>query len=336
MKRVLIVKISSLGDVIHTLPALTDAGKAIQDIRFDWVIEEGFAEVPSWHSLVDRVIPIAIRRWRKGPIRSLFSGEVRKFWKELRQVHYDYVVDAQGLIKSAVVTRFARGSRVGLSKSSLTEPLARFAYQTTVDVDLKKHAIWRMRSIFSKALGYEVSDAEPDAGLSVDLFSQQSGKYVVFLYGTTWATKRWPSEHWIALSKQCEKMGYTVKVPWSSEVERQIVAGWAEKSPAILVLQRMSLTELAGVLSGAKAIVSVDTGLGHLAAALRVPTVSLYGPTDPKRVGTVGDNQVHLVAEMECVGCDSQHCKKSADQCANCMKKITSERVYEYLTQLLP
>ena len=102
--RVLLVKTSSLGDVIHTLPALTDAQRAIPGIQFDWVVEEGFAEIPAWHPAVAQVIPVAIRRWRKHPLQTLRSGEWRRFKARLRETHYDLVIDAQGLLKSAWLT----------------------------------------------------------------------------------------------------------------------------------------------------------------------------------------------------------------------------------------
>ena len=127
--RVLLIKTSSLGDVIHTLPALTDAARAIPGIRFDWVVEEGFAEIPAWHPAVDAVIPVAIRRWRKKPLQAVRSGEWSNFKRRLRETQYDLVIDAQGLLKSAWLTRYARAEVVGLDKSSAREPLAARFYQ---------------------------------------------------------------------------------------------------------------------------------------------------------------------------------------------------------------
>lgn len=337
MKKILIIKTSSLGDVIHTLPALTDAGKAISDIRFDWVVEEGFKEVPAWHPLVDRVIPVAIRRWRKKPIRSLFGKEVRSFWKSLRAEKYDAVIDAQGLIKSAILTRFARGPRIGLDKKSLTEPLARYAYQKVVNVNLKEHAVFRMRSIFAKAFGYKLPDCEANAGLLKNIFPNDDwdqGKYIVFLHGTTWQTKKWPDAYWVELAKKIAQLGYRIRVPWSNEKEHQSVERWAHACEAISVLPKMSLSKVAAVIAGAKAIVSVDTGLGHLAAALNIPTISLYGPTDPKRIGTEGATQVHLVSNIACAGCDKESCQKTTGGFAVCMQGLTPEMVFERVRTL--
>ena len=106
--RVLVVKMSSLGDVIHTLPALTDAAAAIPGITFDWVVEEGFAEIPAWHPAVDTVIPIALRRWRKHPWRDFRGPQWRACRQALRRQHYDAVIDAQGLLKSVFVARLVK------------------------------------------------------------------------------------------------------------------------------------------------------------------------------------------------------------------------------------
>ncbi|HIQ53746.1 MAG TPA: lipopolysaccharide heptosyltransferase I, partial [Pseudomonas pachastrellae] len=145
--RVLLIKTSSLGDVIHTLPALTDAARAIPGIRFDWVVEEGFAEIPSWHPAVDAVIPVAIRRWRKKPLQAVRSGEWGNFKRRLRETQYDLVIDAQGLLKSAWLTRYARAEVVGLDKSSAREPLAARFYQRRLAVAWGQHAVERTRQL---------------------------------------------------------------------------------------------------------------------------------------------------------------------------------------------
>ncbi len=337
MKKVLILKPSSLGDVIHTLPALTDAGRALPGIRFDWVVEEAFSEVPAWHPLVDKVIPVALRRWRRNPLHSLFSQDMKAFWKKLRHEKYEAIIDAQGLIKSAILTRFSRGFRIGLNKESLTESLARFAYQKTVPVDLSKHAVWRMRAIFANALNYAMPEDEPDADISSIDFPYDAwdrDQYIVFLHGTTWPTKKWPDSHWLLLSQKIAELGYRVRVPWSNERECEMVDGLAKESDAIDRLPGMDLAHLAGIIQHAKAVVAVDTGLGHLSAALNIPTISLYGPTDPARVGTAGKNQIHLRARMNCVGCDHSICRIARRSTfAACLKDITPERVFEQLQQ---
>jgi len=150
--RVLVVKTSSLGDVLHTLPALTDAVQRRPGIRFDWVVEEAFAEVPAWHTAVDDVIPVALRRWKHRPLQVLRAGEPQAAVRQLRRHKYDLVIDAQGLLKSAVIARFARGPRAGLDRSSAREPVAAHAYHRKYAVPREQHAVQRVRQLFAAAL----------------------------------------------------------------------------------------------------------------------------------------------------------------------------------------
>ena len=155
--RVLVIKTSSLGDVIHTLPALTDAARAIPGIRFDWVVEEGFAEIPAWHPAVSQVITVAIRRWRKHPLKTLRSGEWSRFKQRLRESHYDLVIDAQGLLKSAWLTRYVKTPVAGLDSNSAREPIAARFYDRPYSVPRGQHALERTRQLFGQALGYSLS-----------------------------------------------------------------------------------------------------------------------------------------------------------------------------------
>ncbi|EKD54970.1 MAG: hypothetical protein ACD_60C00030G0020 [uncultured bacterium] len=308
--RVLLVKTSSMGDVIHTLPALTDAGRAISGIRFDWIVEENFAEIPAWHPLVDRVIKVAVRRWRK----KIFSKETYQGWKELRDAlkntHYDLIIDAQGLMKSAWITLLAKGVRGGLDYHSARESLAALFYQKKYSVEFKQHAVIRMRSLLSQALGYPLPIDIADYGVDRKHFfaNETSEDYLVFLHGTTWATKHWPEEYWVKLTEIAHKKGFKIKLPWGSDAERARAERIAKNCSSAEVLPRLNLIAAAKIIAGAKAIVAVDTGLGHLAAALDVPTVSLYGPTNPILTGTLGKSQAHLRANFSCAPCLSREC----------------------------
>ena len=150
--RVLIVKVSSLGDVIHTLPAVTDAKRANRRLQFDWVVEENFVEIPGWHPAVDRVIPVAFRRWRKSILKTLRNGEYTDFKTDLKREHYDLVIDAQGLIKSGFISRLSKGLTVGLSDSTVKEPMATLFYNKVYSVPRDEHAVQRVRELFSRAL----------------------------------------------------------------------------------------------------------------------------------------------------------------------------------------
>ncbi len=195
-RRVLIIKTSSLGDVLHTLPAVTDAAQQLPGIRFDWVVEEPFAEVPAWHAAVDEVIPVALRRWKHRPFHVLRVGEPQAAVKHLRRQHYEQIIDAQGLVKSAVISRFARGPRTGLDRDSAREPLAARAYNRTISVARDQHAVLRVRQLFAAALGYTVPASGPDYGIRGKFQAGERQPYLVFLHGTTWPSKHWPDTYW--------------------------------------------------------------------------------------------------------------------------------------------
>ncbi|GGK09532.1 lipopolysaccharide heptosyltransferase I [Pseudomonas matsuisoli] len=325
---VLLVKTSSLGDVVHTLPALTDAARAIPNIRFDWVVEEGFAEIPAWHPAVMDVIPVAIRRWRKHPLDALRSGEWRRFTGRVRNARYDLVIDAQGLFKSAVLTRYAKAPVAGLDKASAREPLACHFYDRRYPVSRDQHALERTRQLFAQALHYSVPDQIGDYGLDRMLLADPGqAPYLLFLHGTTWPSKHWPEANWRELAVHMSSLGWAIRLPWGNDEERQRAERIAEGLPLALVLPKLNLAGVAKVIAGATACVAVDTGLGHLAAALDVPTVSLYGPTRPDRVGAYGRSQVHLCAGGPNAGRGDRH--------EPCFDDMPPERVATALEALL-
>ena len=337
--RILLIKTSSMGDIIHTLPALTDAGKALPGVRVDWVIEDSFAEIPHWHPHVDKVIPVALRRWRKG----LFSRETRAEWvrlrKQLHECDYDLILDAQGLVKSAFLTFFTKGLRVGLDWKSAREAPASLAYQRKCTVNFYQHAIVRMRSLFSQALAYNLPDTMPDFGLDRQQFQDvsQSEKYIVFLHGTTWTTKQWPETYWMQLADLAAQTGYRVKISGGNTEEVERAERIAKQCAAVDVMPRLSILKMAALLANAKAAVAVDTGFGHLAAALNVPIMSLYGPTNPDYTGALGKSSVHLAADFACAPCLSRVCtyKGSSTVKPACYALITPMRVWEGVKEII-
>jgi len=313
--RVLIIKMSSMGDVIHTLPALTDARRLRPEVRFDWVVEESFAEIPGWHPAVERVIPVAIRRWRGAPLRMWRTGEFRAFRQTLRTQHYDLVIDAQGLIKSAVVSRLSRGLTVGLSNSTVREPLATLFYNRRISVPRQMHAVERVRELFARSLNYNQDPRLMDYGLRLPP-GEQSGEFampeapaLVFLHGTTWHNKHWPEFLWRELIRCATGTGYRILLPWGDDEGFRRAERLAGGVDGVTVLPRMSLTGLARVLGQSTGVVAMDTGLAHLAAALEVPAVVLYGPTDPALAGTHGRYQRHLQSALDCAPCRKRRCR---------------------------
>ena len=308
--RILIVKTSSLGDVVHTLPALTDAARAIPGLQADWVVEEAFAEVPAWHPAVADVLPVAVRRWRKNWTASWRSGELLACRRAIRAREYDLVIDAQGLLKSALITVQARGRTVGLSRDSIREPLASFCYQHRYSVSRAEHAVPRLRQLFASALGYQFDQHSVDYGLIGKLAAPQAEheNTLLFLHGTSWPSKHWPELYWRQLAQQAGKLGFSVLLPWGSLEEQARALRIAEGLAHVTVLDRQGLSALAAVIQGCTGVVSVDTGLGHLAAALNRPNVSLYGPTNPGLSGSFGHHQLHLKADLPCAPCLQRSC----------------------------
>jgi len=326
--RVLLIKTSSLGDVVHTLPALTDAQRAIPGIQFDWVVEEGFAEIPAWHPAVAQVIPVAIRRWRKNLLQTLRTGEWRRFKERLRETRYDLVIDAQGLLKSAWLTRYVKAPVAGLDRDSAREPMASRFYDRRYTVPRDQHALERVRQLFAQALGYSLPQAIGDYGLDrAQLAAPGEEPYLLFLHGTTWPSKHWPEAYWRELAERMSAFGWAIRLPWGNAEEKARAERIADGIAGASVLPRLNLGGVAKVIAGARACVAVDTGLGHLAAALDVPSISLYGPTLPGRVGAYGRSQVHLCATGPNAGKGNRHIP--------CFDDLLPERVASELKALL-
>ncbi|EMH4164859.1 lipopolysaccharide heptosyltransferase RfaC [Pluralibacter gergoviae] len=294
--RVLIVKTSSMGDVLHTLPALTDAARAIPGIRFDWVVEEGFAQIPGWHEAVDRVIPVAIRRWRKAWFSAPVKAERLAFRQAVQGQKYDAVIDAQGLVKSAaLVTRLARGVKHGMDWQTTREPLASLFYNRRHHIAKQQHAVERTRELFAKSLGYSKPETRGDYAIAqhfLNNLNDNTEQYAIFLHATTRDDKHWPEARWRDLIALLGSSGIRIRLPWGAPHEEARAKRLAEGFDYVEVLPKMSLEGVARELAGAKFVVSVDTGLSHLTAALDRPNVTLYGPTDPGLIGGYGKNQV--------------------------------------------
>lgn len=330
-----------MGDVVQTLPALTDAAKVIAGISFDWVVDESFAQVPAWHDGVEKVFPSALRRWGANPKQAIKKREARAFLKRLRAREYDLVVDLQGEWKSATITRLARGPRFGYDRASVHEWGAQLAYQKRFFVPKPKHSLQRMRQLMAQALGYSFSENEVDYGVdrtrlgSVPLALSQP--YLVFVHGTSWKSKCWPESYWQDLATKATNAGFSVVLPWGTEPEYQRAVRIAANHNKAVVLPKLSISEKASVLSQAVATVGLDTGLSHIAAALDIPSVTMYGATDPFLVGATGKNQIRVASDFECVKCHQVQCTypKPAESKPACFVNVRPEKIWSELQRVM-
>jgi len=293
MADILFIKTSSLGDVIHHMPALTDARNARADATFTWLVEEAFAPLVGLHPAVRDVIPVAWRRWRKSLYAPATIGEITNNLRTIRARQYDDVVDSQGLLRSAAIARLAHGRRHGYDASSIREPLASVFYDIRYRVARDLHAVERNRTLSGLALGY-TPQGVPDFGLKLAHNADRAQRYAVLLHATARPAKQWPGAHWIPLGKMLGRE-LEVVLPGGTDSERARSERIAAEVPGARVPARVPLDRLAKLLSGARCVVGVDTGLLHLAAALNVPLVAIFTGSKPDLTGPVGRGPITIL-----------------------------------------
>lgn len=335
MKKCLIIKTSSLGDILHTLPALTEASSHITDIEFSWVVEKPFSEVPSWHKSVGEVLEVEIRKWRKNIFK--YFNEVCSFRNKIQSKYYDYIIDAQGLLKSALIAKVSKGRSIyGFDSSSSREPLSSLFYQNKISVNKKKHAIFRSKELFSKVFNYKVSE-KIDYGISYqNNHKANTHKKIIFFHTTTWLNKKWPIEHWQELIELLEKNDIKVFLPWGNNNEKVQAYEIAKDYKNVILLPKMSLTDLTNYFKKIDAAISVDTGLCHLATAFNIPVVSIYGPTSPELTGTIGKKMINISSQLSCSPCLKRVCPiNKLTSFAPCQTGISPKLVYKQLLYIL-
>jgi heptosyltransferase-1 len=329
--RLLVVKLSSFGDVIHTFPAITDLKAARPDIEVDWLVEESLAPFVALHPGVATIHTLAFRRLRKPPSRwpQLVSATAR-LRKTLRGRNYDLVIDLQGLMKSALPARLA-GPVIGYDAASAREPAATRLYSRRFAVPREMHAVERTRRLLAAAVGYPVPDGPgrydiaaagpPDPALGLP------PRYAMVMHAASWPTKLWPEEHWRQMLPGLAGAGRGIVFPWGSPDEKTRADRLASGIPGAVVLPRMMAgSELAAVIAGAELAVGLDSGLMHLAAALEVPGVWLYGPTDPGLTGPYGEGQTVIQSTWGKAPCRRRTCTDTpGGDC--CMRAIGVEAV---------
>ena len=286
--RILVVKTSSLGDVVHALPAITDIAALHPDIAIDWVCEEGFAGIPRLQRSVSRVIPCAIRRWRKTWWTSETRREIDAFKSALAEARYELAIDFQGLFKSAWIMRQVQTTRHGYRWNSAREPLATLAYDVRHRVEWGRHAIVRNRLLAAKAMRH--ADTGPVRyGLDAHASAAREAFTLVALHATSRADKSWPEPQWREVLQHMSQCGASVVIPWGSDAERERSIRLGAGIEGATVPERMEMAGLARLFADASIVVGVDTGLVHLAVAAGAPTIAIFGPTDPALTGVVAE-----------------------------------------------
>ncbi|MER9546622.1 lipopolysaccharide heptosyltransferase I [Mesorhizobium sp. M0437] len=296
--KVLIVKTSSMGDVIHTFPAIEDARRARPDISFDWCVEEAFAGIVALHPAIQTIHSVAIRRWRRKLLEPGTWREVIGLRRALRDCRYDLVLDAQGLLKSALVARLAAAPIAGFDRSSAREPSASLFYGHRYAVPRGLHAIERTRRLFGLALGYEPDFSRLESGIAPPAGKSTfvGEKTAFLLHGTSREDKKWPVADWIETARLLVDKGMTPVTTWSNDREKAVAEAIAGAVSQTVVFPRSPLAEIAAVIGGSALVIGADTGLTHLASAFGLPTVAIFLATEPGLTGPRGPFSSTLLA----------------------------------------
>ncbi len=316
--KVLIVKLSSLGDVVHAMPAVQDLRRAFAGVQVDWVVESAFAPLVARCEGVRRVIACDLRRWRKSPFAAVTRREWRVFKAELQSEAYDAVIDLQGLTKSALVSWLARttprGRRISLANQtdgSSFEAPARWVADVAIELAPHVHAVQRSRILCAAALKYEVPEslrfgllpgalwvAPPTAvtsGFGVNPFAPRT-PVVALVHGTSRADKQWPLASWVALGRRLNHSGFMVALAHGSEAEKATSDAIAAQLDDAWVWPSMGLDALTDTLARCAGVIGVDSGLSHIAVALGLPHVQIYNFDTAWRTGPPSENAAWQVS----------------------------------------
>ena len=319
--KILLVKLSSLGDVLHNLPIVWDLRARLPNAQIDWVVEEAYVHLltpilsKAGFKGIDRIIPFGLRRWKKNLLHVSTWIQFFAFKRDLQSVQYDYLIETQGLLKSALVCALAKKTPdsvvAGLANAtqhSGYEPVARTFYNQCVQVPVDCHAVDRSRWVMSSALDWPLIDRVNAPLFYPETYTQNLPEkpiaglqkpYVLCFHSTAREAKRWSHQNWITLGKELAGRGYQVVFPWGNAAEKRVSQELAKSIPGALVPPGFSIEDAFSVIAGAALTVGVDTGLTHLAAVLGKPTVEIY--CDSPRWKTEGywANNIFNVGDMQ-------------------------------------
>ncbi len=294
VRRLLVVKTSSMGDVVHTLPAVSDLLQARPDMEVHWLVEKAFAPIASMHGGVHKVWPMAWRRWRKRLWNAGVWQEMKELCHALQACRFDAVIDFQGLLKSALWARQAHAPVWGYNRASAREGAASWFYHQSFAVPKNAHAVWRSRSLMACAMNLPTPSAAPDFGLR-PLESYESSTawkvaapYGVLIPGASRAEKFWPAAHWQLVRQWMLEQGLHCVILWGREPELELARAIASQVPEVLIPPFLSVADMGPLLAGSQFTVGLDTGFTHLSAALGVPTLGIYCDHEPGLAGVTG------------------------------------------------
>jgi len=291
--RILLVKMSSMGDIIHNMPLVHDIKQHYPEAIIDWVVEESFVDLAKLNPLVNSVIAVGMRRWKKALFSKNTWLEFFKFKQALQQIHYDVVLDTQGLIKSAVIAKLASGESFGQDANTSRESLAGHLLKHPLDIPRNLHAISRNRLVGALALNYAIDndrvayDLQFNTETAPTLSALLPPNCIMFFHSTARDAKHWPNEHWIALGRHLNSLGYQLVLPWASATEKNRAELIAAALTHASVLPKLSIVQLAQLMPQTKACVGLDTGLTHIAVALAIPTLAIFTDTHIWQAGTM-------------------------------------------------
>lgn len=290
--QILLIKTSSMGDLVHNCPVVTDILTHYPDARIDWVAEEAYQAIPKLHPGVRSVIPVAWRRWRKHLLQANTWREMGEFKRRLQEVDYDMVFDTQGLWKSVAIAKLSRNHAiVGGDRHSIKEGGASFFYDKRLPIAKSRHVIERCRAVAAGALGYRI-DTPPHYGIRAEALVADwlpARPYAVLMHAASRPEKLWPEEYWIAVGKYLQQRGMIALLPWGNKDEQARSQRLASALEGAVVPPLMALDTAAHFLAGAAIVIGLDTGFTHFAAALGRPTIGIFCDSDGVQAAVFGD-----------------------------------------------
>lgn len=354
---ILIIKLSSIGDIIHTFPAIIEAKKNIKDLNIDWLVDESLVEVAHLlnkdNIFINEFITIPLRFVKQN---KTFHASKIFFYSllKLKTKQYDLIIDAQGLLKSALLAKFITSKqKVGLDWSSARESSATFLYDYKYKIEPDLHAIDKIRKLFSLALKYNVNYNKKDLYIANNIYNSLHRKnfpklpeltninnYIIFLHGTTWETKEWNKEYWDKLAKLINTHNMQIVITFANNnLQEYQLAQYLSQNNNIIILHSLNIEQIARLIANAASVIAVDTGFAHLAAALDVPSIGIYGATYANKSGIFGTKMINLQSNYHCSPCFAKQCLEyklyRSKTKQPCLQEITPELVFAQLKQLL-